>query len=216
MADLRSMLEKAKKDAEDAKTNVKNLDKVEQNISDMDKKAVKAITLYVEQYPNTLTNAMDANAKKIDDYTARIQDTSIRLQKQVDNAKSTLALLTGSKDKGYIDITSAKLMLDYAEEYKIAYIVVICKTILFFIILTFIYSRRNLFLTFAVSCSVVILWYSWNFLLNFFRGNNIGGGTEKGKLCADGTPSDATGSNCEKTCPSSKAEDEAINSYSSQ
>ena len=125
MADLRSMLEKAKKDAEDAKTNVKNLDKVEQNITDMDKKAVKAITLYVEQYPNTLTNAMDANAKKIDDYTARIQDTSIRLQKQVDNAKSTLALLTGSKDKGYIDITSAKLMLDYAEEYKIAYIVVI-------------------------------------------------------------------------------------------
>ena len=214
MADLRSLLKQAKRDAEEAKTNVDNLGQVRENIKELDRKSLEAINDFVKNYPNSLTSSIEINEGKIEEYASRIQDTSIRLQQKVQSAKGTLAFLTKSKEGGYRDVTSHRMMLDYAAEYKIAYFVVICKIILFFVILTNIFSKRNLFLTIAVTVGVVVIWYSWNFILNFFNSPRIGGDTDKNKKCADGiTPANSTGSNCKNTCPGPV--DSVFSSYTS-
>jgi hypothetical protein len=202
MADLKTLLKNAKQDAKDAQENVDGLDKVEQNIRTYDQNGKTAIANYIDQYPNAITSAMDENAIKLDQYTASIQDTSIRLQQKVEHAKSTLALLTKSADSGYMDVTSKRMMLDYAEEYKIAFLIICAKAVIVCVTMAFIYSRKNLFLTVATFVAVVVVWYSWNFILYFFQSNG-GTYTEAEKLCADGTPANSTGSNCAEACTKS-------------
>ena len=199
MADLKALLKNAQKDADDAKRNVENLGKVRSKIDTFDQNGTKAIELYAAGYPDSLPIMIEENAAKLETYTAAIQDTSISLQRKVEKAKNTLALLTKSADNGYMDATSRRMMLDYADMYKVTYLVVCAKVVLFVVVMCIIYSRRNLVLTIAATVLVVVVWYSWKFTLYFF--NNLKSReSQEGKLCSDGTPSNATGSNCKDSC----------------
>lgn len=196
MADLKSILKTARQNAADAKTYIANLGQVREKINSFNTDGNAAIDDFIDKYPDALTTAMEDNNTDMNKYTKEIVDTSIRLQKQVESAKSTLALLSGSVDGGFKDLTSQKIMLDFAATYKVLYIVVCCKVVLFFVVMAYIFTARNAFLTFATFVAVVVVFYTWTFIVNFFEGNNTGGGDVSGKLCADGTESNATGSNC--------------------
>jgi hypothetical protein len=205
MADLKTLLKNARKDAQEAKTNVDNLNQVETNIEKLDQAGLDAIADFVENYPDGLTRGIDASQANIDRYTSLIQDTSIRLQQKVENAKTTLALMTKSKQGGYDDPTSKRMMLDYADEYKVSYVVVCAKAVIFVATLAVIYTPRNVFLTFATTAVVVLVWYTWAFLIEFFRNLHPKEVKLKDRKCPDGTPSNATGSNCKDTCPDTTA-----------
>jgi hypothetical protein len=197
MADLKSILKTARQNAADAKMFLANLSQVRDKINDFDTKGKAAIESFIDDYPDALTGAMEDNNTKMTEHTKQIVDYSIGLQRQVESAKSTLALITASADGGYTDPTSQKILLDLSATYKVLYIVVCCKVVIFFVTMAYIFSMRNAFLTFATFVAVVVVYYTWTFIVNFFEGNNTGGGdTNEGKLCSDGTESNANGSNC--------------------
>lgn len=205
MADLQTFLKNAERDAKEAQRNVDTLHVVDEKIASYDDRVKRAIVNFVEKYPDSTTKGIENIASELEDYTSQIADTTLRLQQKVEHAKSTLALFDKSAKSGYNDLTSKRLLLDYAEQYKQAYIVVCAKAALFVVVLSFIFTWRNVFLTAATSAAVVIVWYTWHFVLSFFTGRRPrGGDTTKGKLCPDGTASDATGSNC-STCPEKAA-----------
>lgn len=205
MADLQTFLKNAERDAKEAQRNVDTLDVVEAKIASFDQRATKAISDFVDNYPDSTTKGIETIESELEDYTAQIEDTTLRLQQKVEHAKSTLAQFDQSAKGGYTDLTSKRLLLDYAEQYKLSYIVICAKAALFVAVLSFIFTWRNAVLTAATSATVVIVWYTWHFVLSFFTGRRPSGGdTTKGKLCPDGTASNATGSNCD-TCPSTKS-----------
>ena len=205
MADLQTFLKNAERDAKEAQRNVDTLPVVEANIASYDERATQAISDFVTDYPDSTPTGIDTIASELDDYTSLIEDTTLRLQQKVERAKSTLAQFDQSAKAGYNDLTSKRLLLDYADQYKQSYIVICAKAALFVAVMSFIFTWRNAFLTAVTSTAVVIVWYTWHFILSFFTGRKPeGGDTTNGKLCPDGTASDATGSNC-NTCPSTKA-----------
>jgi len=201
MADLRTMLKRAKAYAEEAQTKVSNFAQVQAKINEFDQDGKDAIADYIKKYPKALTTAMEKTAFEFDAFISDMTKTTITVMDNVQKTKTALSYLSSSSGGGYTDPTSKKLMSDYAESYKISFIVMCVKIVLFFLVLAYIFTMRNLILTLAMFAGVVVVWYSWMFVVNFFEGNNTGGGdTNKGKLCADGTPSDAIGSNCLNVC----------------
>jgi hypothetical protein len=120
---------------------------------------------------------------------------------QMDNvtaAQGNLAL--GDPDK--LDSTSRRTMLDFADQYRLAYYVVWVKVVLIVGVVYFLYSQENLLLSGLIFVAITLLWYVGTFLLAMYRGRNPGGGdTDAGKMCGDGvTLSDETGSNCPAVC----------------
>ena len=120
---------------------------------------------------------------------------------QMDNVSTAQDnLASGDPDK--LDSTSRRTMLDFADQYRLAYYVVWVKVVLIGVIVYFLYSQQNLLLSAAVFVAITLVWYVWVYLLAMYRGRNPrAGDTDTGKLCGDGvTLSDETGSNCPAVC----------------
>lgn len=199
MADLKGLLQRAKSDSEEIDRTVKTIGKTKKAIEKLKKEGYSAIDAYVETFPDMTTSRIDANAKTITKLTTQLGDASLSLQKKVEDSKATLDQLRKSKEGGFSDATSRKMMLDYAEEYKISFLVVWAKVVIVIVATYLMWSTQNMLYTLATMVAVVIVWYTWSFIVHFFTGRNPSGG-DKPRTCADGTAANATGSNC-STCP---------------
>jgi hypothetical protein len=202
MANLKGLLDRVKDDKKNAELALGSVAKLETDISALETKGKDAIKFYSEKYPDASTATIDDVNKKLKDIADSLETTSFTLQQKIDQYETTLSGLESSAESGYSDVTSKKLLSDYSDEYRVAYVVVWFKVIAVVFIVYQMYSRKNLLFVAATAVAVVIVWYTWTFVQNFFTGlNPSGGNTEKGRLCADGvTEADATGSNC-STCP---------------
>jgi hypothetical protein len=199
MADLKALLQRAKSDSEEIDRTVKTIGKTKSAIEKLKKEGFAAIDAYVETFPDMTTSRIDANAKTITKLTGQLGDASLSLQKKVEDSKATLDQLRKAKEGGFSDATSRKMMLDYAEEYKISFLVVWAKVVVVIVATYLMWSTQNILYTLATMVAVVIVWYTWSFIVHFFTGRNPSGG-DKPRKCPDGTEANATGSNC-NTCP---------------
>ena len=212
MADLKGLLQRAKSDSDEIDRTAKTIGKTRAAIDKLKKEGFAAIDSYFEAFPDMTTTNIDANAKTVTKLTEQLGNASISLQKKVEDTRATLDQLRKSKGTGFSDATSRKMMLDYAEEYKISFLVVWAKVVIVIVATYLMWSTQNMFYTLATMVAVVIVWYTWSFIVHFFTGRNPSGG-DKPRTCADGTAANATGSNCSSTCPT--VENVPINLYMS-
>ena len=197
MADLKGMLRRAKADTLDIQTNAKNIHRTKEQLERIVSDGRTAARDFAEGYPDTTTLAMDEAETKLEKLTAKLESGSIALQQKIEKSKETLEKVKLASENNFTDATSRRMMYDYAENYKLAYILVWAKVLLAVTLLYLMRSRQNFLLMAVVFVIVVLLWYFWTMIKHFLMGRTPkGGDTSDGKLCADGTPSDATGSNC--------------------
>jgi hypothetical protein len=123
-------------------------------------------------------------------------------QKAENVAKSQAALEAAGGDLDKLDPTSRRTMLDFADQYKLAYYVLWAKVFLAAGVLYMVFSLENVVLSLAITAAIAIVWYIINLLIALYRGRNPkGGSTEEGKMCGDGvTPMVGDGENCPDIC----------------
>ena len=195
------MLKRANADSEELHTLVQSVPNLERKVERLKERGEAGIRSLVTDYPN----GSNADVEKTLDHFSKLDDfiekETIRLQTKVEQSKATMKRLTESADADFSDATSYKMMLDYGENYRISYITLWVKAAVALAGLVVLRTPVNILLTFATALVVMLIMFTWSFIQNFFTQQNpSGGGTDSGKTCADGTPSDATGSNC-STCP---------------
>ena len=194
------MLQNAKANTLDIQTNSKNIHRTKEELDRIVSDGRTAARVFAEGYPDTTPLAMNQAENKLNKFTAKLESDSLTLQQKVEKSKETLEKIKLASENNYTDATSRKMMYDYAESYKLAYILVWVKVFVVVALMYFMRSRQNFIMLVVVFVAVVLLWYSWTMIKHFLMGRNPkGGDTGDGKLCADGTPSDATGSNCSTT-----------------
>jgi hypothetical protein len=201
MADLNAMLKRANADSQELAEMVQSVPIMERRASGLNKRGEDGIKRLVSDYPNGSVADVEKTLDQLSKLDEFVEKETIRLQTRVEQSKATMKRLTDAADADFVDATSYKMMLDYGEQYRISYVTLWVKAAVALAGLAVLRNPLHIGFAFATALVVMVLMFTWSFLQNMFtRQNPSGGGTEKGKTCADGTPSDATGSNC-STCP---------------
>jgi len=204
MADLNNMLKRAQADSIDIRQKVKNIPMMENSISSLTKDTEISIQKFVDNYPNSMTTGVEVLLNRFSQWTEILHGETVRLQARLEESKATIARLTKAASVDYSDATSRKMMQDYGNQYQVSYVTIWAKVAL--VVVGFVLLRKpfNIAIVLLVALVMVVVMFLWRFVMEFFsRKNPRGGSTDKGKTCADGSPSNATGSNC-STCNSDK------------